>query len=128
MASAGPSSAPAEGKSLLERTLKLLIAGVFILIVVWGAGNILNELSSSARDSKLQNDFKELHKAIDGYYLKNAKLYEEWDPEKLSGQTLETVPKDPGGKPYVFDWFYQKLIYVGPDGILQTAVPGQRAD
>ena len=89
-----------------------------------GLGNVF----SGAQRSKIQGDWVEISQAITRYEMQTKKRFEEYDLDKLVGTSLNGQVRDPDGRPYIFDWFHRRLVYTGPDGVLQTTVPGKTAE
>jgi hypothetical protein len=100
-----------------------VIGAVLALYVVFQ--DLLGNLFSSTRRARLDGDFTEMSNAISRYELDKKKNFQEWDVDQLQGSTLSNAVRDPDGRPYVYDWFFRRLVYTGPDGTLQTTVPGK---
>jgi hypothetical protein len=110
---------------IAPRLMKLGIAigAAFILYNVFG--DMILNLFTGARRAKLDGDFVEISKAIQHWEVEQKKRFEEWDLDKLQGSALSGTVRDPDGQPYIYDWFFRRLVYVGPDGKLQTVVAGK---
>lgn len=114
-----------EGPALVQRMVKLGIAlGALGILYVVG-NSVFGDLLSGTRRSKLDGDYTEVSKAIERWELEAKKPFLESELDRLSGATLGNTVRDPEGRPYVFDWFFRRFVYQGPDGLLQTAVPGK---
>lgn len=130
MAVATLGSAPPdrEGKPLGEKLLKLAIVLGGVGVVYWIFGDLLQGVVGTTTRAKLDGDFMEISKAIDNYELKQKKTFQDADLDKLQGIALQNTVRDPWGKPYLFDFFFRRLVCLGKDGVLQTLVPGQTAE
>ena len=127
MANPGESSSE-EQRPIGQRLIKLALALVALVILYFVSQDMIGNLLSGARRSKLDGDRGEISKAIERWELTNKKSFDEWDLDKLQGSTMANFVRDPEGHPYVFDWFFRRLVYVGPDGALQTVVPGKTVE
>lgn len=117
-----------DDKPIAPRLMKLVIAIGAAIILYNVFGDMILNLFTGARRAKLDGDFVEISKAIQHWEVEQKKRFEEWDIDKLQGSTLAGTVRDPDGKPYVYDWFFRRLIYTGPDGLLQTIVAGKTTE
>lgn len=111
-------------KPLFERFVKIFIVLAAGLILYTVASDLMGDVFSSARQSHVDGDLKTIGDAIRRRTLAG-KRFEDWDVSKLQGEFLESVPKDPHGQAYLYDWFFERLVCLGPDQHLQTLVPGK---
>jgi hypothetical protein len=117
-----------EGKPVQDRILKILVILVLAVAAYWVFGDLVRGIFDSVYSSKLQGDFKTISDALDRYVtdrLDKGRKFQDWDLDKLQGKGLTGVPRDPDGRPYIYDWFFERIVYAGPDGVLQTVVPGK---
>lgn len=126
VASLGSSPPDKEGKPIGERMLKLAIVLGACGVVYYVFADLIAGVIGSTERSKLDGDFMEISKALDAYELKTKKLFQDSDLDKLQGVALVNTVRDPWGKPYVYDWFYKRIVTAGKDGVLNTLVPGQQ--
>lgn len=128
VATLGSSPPDKDGKPIGERLLKLAIVIAGAGIVYWVFGDLLTGVIGTTTRAKLDGDFMEISKAIDSYELNQKKTFQDADLDKLQGISLQNTVRDPWGKPYVFDWFFRRLVCLGKDTTLQTLVPGQASE
>lgn len=114
-----------EGPLLVQRLVKLGIALAAAGILYLVGSNMFGDLLSGTRRSKLDGDYIEVSKAIKRWEIEHKKPFLEWELDKLAGSTLGNTVRDPEGREYLFDWFFRRFVYLGPDGLLQTPVPGK---
>ena len=117
-----------DGPKQTQRLIKLGIAVVAALILYGVGSSMFGDLLSGTRRSKLTGDCNEISKAIERWELDNKKPFLEWEIDRLVGTTLGNAVRDPDGRPYLYDWFFRRFVYLGPDGLLQTLVPGKTTE
>lgn len=115
-------------KPIGQRLIKIGLALGAVVILYFVFSDMIGNLLMGTRRNKLDGDFTEISTAILRWELSSKKSFLEWDLDKLQGTTMANTVRDPEGRPYVFDWFFRRLVYVGPDGALQTAVPGKTSE
>lgn len=111
-----------EGKGSFERLLRLGVLGLFAFAGLTVIGDWLQKIIDNTKRSHIEGDFETIGKALDRRDLKDP--YLETDLTNLQGEELASVPRDPWGSPYYYDWFSGRLVSAGPDLILGTRVPG----
>lgn len=116
------------GPPLSQRLVKLGLAIGALVILYFVGHEMFGNLLTGTRRSKLDGDYIEVSKAIERWELDAKKPFLEWDLDKLQGTTLGATVRDPDGHPYVYDWFFRRFVYAGPDGLLQSVVPGKTAE
>lgn len=111
-----------EGKGTFERLLRLGVLGVFTFALIGIVGDWLQKVIDNTKRSHITGDFETIGKALDRRALKDPFL--DTDVTKMQGEELATVPRDPWGTEYVYDWFNGRLVSAGPDRVVGTRVPG----
>jgi len=114
-----------ETKPIGPRIIKLFLIIVGVLCIYFLFYDFVKNIFMGARYSRITNDLNEVAKAIERFQLEKGKPFEESNVDQLQGTILQNLPRDPEGRSYLYDWFYGRLVYLGPDGVLQTLVPGQ---
>lgn len=114
------------GPSVLDR---LITGGIGLLVLVLAYTVIEPFLSASRVESQLaelESSFATLAKALTEFEASGGP-YTDSTLVPLKGKQLQEVPKDPWGNDFIVDAFFRRLVSRGPNGRLETLVPGFQA-
>ena len=109
----------AVGMSLIE----LLICVTIVAILSGGAYSIYSSHVRETQDVVAQASMRKLVEAVQAYNSDSAEPFTTSDPRFLIGPYLTELPQDPWGNDFVIDFFFGRVICVGPDLIINTFCP-----
>lgn len=109
----------AVGMSLIE----LLICITIVAVLSGGAYSIYSSHVRETQDVVAQASMRKLVEAVQAYNSDSAEPFTTSDPRFLVGPYLTELPQDPWGNDFVVDFFFGRVICVGPDLIINTFCP-----